>query len=394
MNMEDELGTDIDDAAECSICVDLFEDPKLLPCGHTFCCKCIENYIGTKAADGSCHHCRRPFSIPTEGITQLPGDTLIAKLVKFRKIAATPKCKHVLCDVCAETNEKDGSKSAKWYCQNCSEQLCIRCVNNHERARATKLHQIVEMGRGYNGTNTLTYCRLHNDKQMILYCKDCRLVTCETCAEVGHKTHTTEELNARVKTVRTILQDDASKIQARGKRYLKEREQCRAERSQFLKHVGENRRKISDKIKELIQLVKSHGNRLLEELETIEVDTVKQFGVTEQEISRQMSLLGSFAKCSREIADKATDLDLTCIADDLQKRATELYNTPITCALPSPDIIFSSQDVVETISSEEFNLIGVIATADYQTGQTVYSMARFKQMFIYSLPFSNLDSHT
>ena len=30
---------------KCSICQDLFQDPRMLLCGHTFCLKCLQNIV-------------------------------------------------------------------------------------------------------------------------------------------------------------------------------------------------------------------------------------------------------------------------------------------------------------------------------------------------------------
>ena len=115
--MAGRLEIEIDDIAECSICVGLYDDPKLLPCAHTFCCKCIRRYVdGEIAGDkSSCPICRQQFTIPTGGITQFPGNYLIAKLVELRKGLAQ-KDKKPMCDICSETNETEANKLAKWYC--------------------------------------------------------------------------------------------------------------------------------------------------------------------------------------------------------------------------------------------------------------------------------------
>ena len=35
---------EISDITECPICVETFTDPKVLPCVHTFCIKCLLKY--------------------------------------------------------------------------------------------------------------------------------------------------------------------------------------------------------------------------------------------------------------------------------------------------------------------------------------------------------------
>ena len=40
---------------ECSVCLDRYEDPKLLSCGHHFCRECIEDLVVVNKIDGAGH---------------------------------------------------------------------------------------------------------------------------------------------------------------------------------------------------------------------------------------------------------------------------------------------------------------------------------------------------
>ncbi|XP_072474696.1 tripartite motif-containing protein 59 [Notamacropus eugenii] len=72
-NFEEEL--------TCSICYSIFEDPRVLPCSHTFCRNCLENVL---QASGNfymwrpiriplkCPNCRSTVEIPPPGIESLP----------------------------------------------------------------------------------------------------------------------------------------------------------------------------------------------------------------------------------------------------------------------------------------------------------------------------------
>jgi len=71
---------------ECSICVEVFKNPKSLPCLHTFCLDCIKTYaknrrVGERVA---CPLCRKLFTIPPGGLDELPHNFWIDKLEKQR----------------------------------------------------------------------------------------------------------------------------------------------------------------------------------------------------------------------------------------------------------------------------------------------------------------------
>ena len=49
---------------ECSICLETFDDPRTLPCLHSFCKKCLENFVDGKRDDElNCPVCRGKFTL-------------------------------------------------------------------------------------------------------------------------------------------------------------------------------------------------------------------------------------------------------------------------------------------------------------------------------------------
>lgn len=77
---------------ECPICRDVFSDPRILPCSvHTFCSACLEKYIeqhhGKKSVP--CPICQRPFVVPSGGVSELPSNSLIARLLEIHSKLTT-----------------------------------------------------------------------------------------------------------------------------------------------------------------------------------------------------------------------------------------------------------------------------------------------------------------
>jgi len=84
------VGKAIDDMTECSICTEVFTDPRGLPCYHTFCLKCLQTYCEDKRSGHRvpCPMCRKEFSIPGDGLLGLQKNFYIEKLLHVRKISA------------------------------------------------------------------------------------------------------------------------------------------------------------------------------------------------------------------------------------------------------------------------------------------------------------------
>ncbi|XP_048397878.1 tripartite motif-containing protein 59 [Stegostoma tigrinum] len=88
----------------CSVCYSIFEDPRVLPCSHTFCRTCLENIIHESGNLSIWRHLRIPLKCPTcrsivelppVGINSLPINfSLMGIIEKYQKEEhpSTPTC--------------------------------------------------------------------------------------------------------------------------------------------------------------------------------------------------------------------------------------------------------------------------------------------------------------
>lgn len=72
MASKNEIWIHIEDILQCPICVELLQDARSLPCGHTFCQRCIEQC--QVSVDGiSCPMCREHFIVSSiDWFSELP----------------------------------------------------------------------------------------------------------------------------------------------------------------------------------------------------------------------------------------------------------------------------------------------------------------------------------
>ncbi|KAM4771125.1 tripartite motif-containing protein 59 [Rhinophrynus dorsalis] len=94
-NFEEEL--------TCSICYNIFDDPRILPCSHTFCKNCLENVI--RSSDGyiwrpsimrlKCPSCRNISELSTSGILSLPINFALKSIIE--KYKTDDHCKMATC---------------------------------------------------------------------------------------------------------------------------------------------------------------------------------------------------------------------------------------------------------------------------------------------------------
>jgi hypothetical protein len=117
------LNKKTDHPTECSICSKIFTEPKILPCRHTFCLKCLEK-CGEDSDPGDqakCALCRNVFIIPPKGFKELPNKDFDIPLMKLNKSSVRGRAtEHFTSEVCLPKTE-----AAAGYCMECT---CNKCA--------------------------------------------------------------------------------------------------------------------------------------------------------------------------------------------------------------------------------------------------------------------------
>ncbi|XP_066301114.1 tripartite motif-containing protein 3-like [Branchiostoma lanceolatum] len=132
--MSQSLGEQIHEELSCSICLELFTRPKVLPCQHTFCQDCLKDHVEVRTPL-ECPNCRQPFSLPSGGVTVLPDNYLVASLCEriIKQSFSDDKQKFKSSDQC---NFHPGEQLSL-YCEECNVPLCVTCLDEAHRGHGT-----------------------------------------------------------------------------------------------------------------------------------------------------------------------------------------------------------------------------------------------------------------
>lgn len=128
----------------CQLCANLYEDPRILPCLHTFCCQCIENLLRNRPLKDKllkCPTCQLDTGLENrKAVRKLPANSLLVSLLDLLLIQ---EGEAVECDVCDNSEES----SAHVRCRECSVYLCELHAEAHKKARDTKQHVLLSLGK-------------------------------------------------------------------------------------------------------------------------------------------------------------------------------------------------------------------------------------------------------
>ncbi|XP_048855731.1 tripartite motif-containing protein 2 isoform X1 [Brienomyrus brachyistius] len=153
----------------CSICLDRYDNPKVLPCLHTFCERCLQNYIPAHSLTLSCPVCRQTSILPEKGVSALQSNFFITNLMDVLR------------------------KSPDSGSEDCAVQETVAAV----------------------ATGQPLSCPNHGNNVMEFYCPPCETAMCEECTSGEHAEHPTVPLKDVVEQHKASLQDQLDAVKSR-----------------------------------------------------------------------------------------------------------------------------------------------------------------------------------
>ena len=172
----------------CPVCYQLFNNPKYLPCYHSYCEGCLEKMqVQSKII---CPECRKEAKVPAGGVKELATNFFINRLVDDlilkKKVDGEQEVK------CDECNEDDPVVS---FCPDCNSFLCLTCNDYHKRSKKYFNHAVVPLTELKSNKETsiqakvkIPLCKEH-DEQLKYYCETCDELVCMYCTVKKHNGH-------------------------------------------------------------------------------------------------------------------------------------------------------------------------------------------------------------
>uniref|UniRef100_A0A3P9KVD2 RING-type E3 ubiquitin transferase n=1 Tax=Oryzias latipes TaxID=8090 RepID=A0A3P9KVD2_ORYLA len=152
----------------CSICLDRYHNPKVLPCLHTFCEKCLQNYIPPQSLTLSCPVCRQTSILPEKGVAALQNNFFITNLMEVLQRdpeCSRPEASNVLESANSATTCQSLScpnhegKVMEFYCESCETAMCLECTEGEHREHVTvPLRDVLEQHKSALKNQLDTVC--------------------------------------------------------------------------------------------------------------------------------------------------------------------------------------------------------------------------------------------
>ena len=282
----------------CPICYQLYKDPKVLPCQHSYCQECLSKLEKNKQV--TCPECRKVAEVPDGGIEEFKTNFFINRLVDDcilkRKVEGEEE---VHCEACIEND------SVTTFCPECVLFMCQACDNHHKRNRNTHQHHIIpltdlrtkqDIKDKVKPKKQVLLCKKH-DIELKFYCETCKELVCLYCTTKAHSTHSHDAIKEvaakhreQLKKTTAPLKDMITKLSQVHSNISDTKEKMLKQHKSVDKQIDEYYRKILQRVtndinKQCQQLKKDLQDMVMTEVEVLSSQLKKVESVQENAMS-------------------------------------------------------------------------------------------------------------
>ena len=352
----------------CSVCSDIFTDPKHLPCLHSFCLHCLKQWHRTSHGCDTirCPKCQAVSRIPESGdLKDLPTSFYLNGLID---VLAIKECRssQVRCGNC----EKKSSETS--YCFHCCIFYCGECVTGHNIMRNNKDHRVLALkdfqDKDYEDVlKRPVFCakQRHEKEELKYFCKNCELAVCQTCVALSHSGHSLEhiedeaerqkiEMKSMIETQRRNLQAKMNAVRKLDEDYAKLIQQCEEVKGDVQRTVDNLFANIEAKKKTIFAAVEDQTKKSLESLTTQKIEMEHQIEVTKSSLDKADKVLTRSANPA-EVVQVKTSLATILEGVDQTTKATEHEpeGPPTLTFVPN-------QKMLKTVNTEEIGTLEIL----------------------------------
>ena len=299
----------IEQQLTCAVCLDIYTNPKTLPCLHSFCQQCLErlpvNPQGNKRFI-ACPTCRTSVQLPEEPTAaEFPVAFQLNNLKEvysLMKKATEPQ--QVKCDACTVAN-------ANGYCKDCCKFLCMSCFDLHKTFDVMSNHKLSNLDEVATSASQLIpakqekamNCSKHDDPLRI-FCETCQELICRDCTVRIHRDHEYDTITDSYHKHRQVLETSLNPVNKLIDSVAIALTDLNNRKSEIKEQGDMVKQEIQLTAKEMIEKIRQSERQLTREVETV-VDNKLQV-LSGQMKSAEMSL--SQLKDCKEFVEQSLEM--------------------------------------------------------------------------------------
>ena len=318
------------DEVSCSVCMCTFTDPKQLPCLHNFCLHCLNEIQRTTGVHGkiTCPECRRQFQISGSGTpSELPTNFRINSLLD---VLAIKECSTV--NVKCRNCEKRSAKTL--YCFQCCSFWCEECIVGHNIIRENKDHRTLAL-KDFQDQDIKAvlerpaFCQKkhHENKELELFCKDCKVAICSACAMTLHEGHGKMLLQEATDARETQIKSTIKSLKDKALEKRKEVEKINQKSAEFQSQVAEVKSQVQSRVDQIIAIIEARKQDLFEKIDDQTKKSLGSLSEKKSEVEKQVKLIESAIEQTETLLKRSFSTEILGFSETfdtiLQEQSTQ-----------------------------------------------------------------------
>ena len=301
----------------CGICQEHYTEPKVLPCLHYYCKKCVLR-LALRTGTGkpfSCPECRCEATLPEGGVDELKTAFFVNRL---KTTVSTMERAHgkveVKCELCSDSVDK-----AEAFCRQCAMFICKNCIEHHKRLKPFLTHEVallddLKQGRAkpivVKEDPVSVKCPDH-DEPLVIYCFDCLR---------DHRDHNFEFSKKVPATTKSNLLEKLEPLKTQSSSLSHAVEEVRNTKQELKAQRDTVANTIKTSFKELHDILDNRERELLEEADRLVQEKMDRLSVQEKNLSLASAEVQSVVDYTEQCVRNCTDNEVMSTHTEIRSR--------------------------------------------------------------------------
>ncbi|XP_013405836.1 E3 ubiquitin-protein ligase TRIM71-like [Lingula anatina] len=327
-----------DNFLTCHICLHEYEDPRLLPCYHTFCLTCLAQHVAASGTGGNitCPVCRQEAPVPPGGLEKLVRNFFLSKVKDF--MLKTEK-KDKMCGNCH-------SQVAQFYCQDCKHFFCEKCrQKQHNAKKILRGHTMISVSdhdkQVQEEIDASLFCDKHKGQQLTFYCTDDDVVVCRDCILTKHNKHNCVDIADVAEIHKVKINSAFNDVSKNISLFEKAESEISKQQKDTTNAVNKTVADIQQQEADIIKEVQRISAQLIAEAIDHAATHMKSLEAEKDRIQLQKVSIHSTCEFAKQLVQHGSHTEVMTHAKKIRARMKELNNVRPTVQVKRTEITFS-----------------------------------------------------
>ena len=307
---------------KCAVCFEVYIDPRLLPCLHSFCKTCLIKLSVKLSASYSCHKikcptCRKEHLLSHSGVDGLLPNTYLANKVEDIGGSAVAPSRS-----CGQCNSLD----VVIFCSQCNDFLCRQCQKAHKRMAVFSGHHDSLLPLSQAKKKPKYKCSKHPKELIEVYCINCEVVICRDCALYSHQNHRFKPAEKAAAETKQKLLSSITTLDTRLKAFQSHTETITKVEQHVTTYPDQLKTSITSTFDDLIKALHQRKQTLLNEVDA-KYNSISEVLMAEKN-TVEMIVYGLQAgiRFANQLKEDQTNLEVAVLGTQAIKSMKELHS--------------------------------------------------------------------